>query len=82
MPDRAVILDEPPEWAIACPKCKSLPGWPCQSIIHAGGLATRVYRTHKKRRTAHFLGGRLFLVPLGIMIRSNLHGPATFVRIP
>ena len=52
-------LGEPPEWAVACPKCKALPGWPCQSIRHEGGLTSGVYRVHKKRRTALILGPRV-----------------------
>lgn len=76
------MIYQPREWGVPCPKCEALPGWPCQSIKHAGGLSTRVYRTHKKRRIAHSLGGRLIMQPLGTMIRSNPDGSATFVRIP
>jgi len=41
---------DPRDVEVGCPKCGALPGWPCQSIRHEGGLTTRVYRTHKKRR--------------------------------
>lgn len=50
---------EPPELTVACPKCKALPGWPCQSIKHAGGLAAGYFRMHKKRRIAQQMGPRV-----------------------
>jgi hypothetical protein len=79
--------DEPLEWSVACPKCRSLPGWPCQSIKHAGGLALLVCRTHKKRRTALLMGAQVLTGPRvrggsGFPVRPLAAGSSRYAAAP